>query len=463
MRAQHAEDVKAIQIEVNTHIHIKDGPALFLEEIRDALTFANPAYEEAQKYGRWTGSIPKALTVYQEGETGLYVPRGFGRRLLAMAERFGLGPAIQDNTRTMPEVDYTFKGKLRPFQERAVKDVLARPMGTLSAPTGSGKTVMALACIAERRQPSLVVVHTKELLTQWTERIQSFLGIPGEEIGVLGNGLKTVGNRITVGIVNSVYKVAHEIAPCIGHLIIDECHRTPSRTFTQAVSAFDARYLLGLSATPWRRDKLSRLIYWYVGDLVHEIKTETLQANGDILKAEVTWRETEFTTRLDASEEYSKVLSELTKDRARNELIAQDVAKEARTGCGVVLVLSDRREHVNTLADMLKTRSVPTVTLTGDMTTRTRAETLEAVRDGRARVLVATGQLIGEGFDFPSMSTLFMATPISFNGRVLQYMGRVLRQAPGKETAVVVDYVDRAVGVLRASAEARARIYEGGA
>jgi superfamily II DNA or RNA helicase len=226
------------------------------------------------------------------------------------------------------------------------------------------------------------------------------------------------------------------------------------------VTAFDARYLLGLSATPWRRDKLSRLIYWHLGDLAHKVETEALQENGDILRAEVLWRETAFTTDLDPREEYSAMLSELTKDQARNELIVSDVAREVESGSGTVLVLSDRKQHVSALAASLEARNVPTSTLAGDMPEKARVEALGAIKTGCARVLVATQQLVGEGIDLPVLSTLFLATPIRFDGRLIQSMGRVLRPAPGKDRAVVFDYEDVKVGPLRASARARQRVYK---
>jgi len=141
----------------------------------------------------------------------------------------------------------------------------SRDFGALSAPTGSGKTVVTLALIAKRRQPVLIVVHTRELQDQWMARIETFLGIPREEVGIIGGGKKRIGSKITVALVQSLYKVAGDICHHVGHLVVDECHRAPSRTFTEAVTAFDCHYMTGLSATPWRRDGLSRLIYWYLG------------------------------------------------------------------------------------------------------------------------------------------------------------------------------------------------------
>jgi superfamily II DNA or RNA helicase len=368
---------------------------------------------------------------------------------------------IIDSRSTLPPVAFNFQGTLKPFQEAAGKDIMARDFGTLSAPTGCGKTIMALAVIAERKQPTLIVVHTKELLNQWVDRIGAFLGIPREEIGIIGAGKKTLGEKITVALVQSLYKCAEEVAPHIGHLVVDECHRAPSRTFTEAVTGFDSRYMLGLSATPWRRDGLSRLIFWYVGDLAHEVSKPDLIETGDVLRADVITRETDFQTSFDPSEEYTRMLSELTQDPGRNVLIAKDVLREANNGDGICLVLSDRKAHCEELRDLIQNLrgGVLADILTGDVGAKERQEVVERLNNGQVKVLVATGQLIGEGFDCRELSTLFLATPIKFDGRVIQYLGRVLRPAPGKENAVVYDYVDAKVPVLMASAKSRARVY----
>lgn len=170
---------------------------------------------------------------------------------------------------------------------------------------------------------------------QWCDRIESFLGIPKDEIGLIGARKKTIGDRITIALIQSLYKCADEIKDHVGFLIVDEAHRAPSRTFSEAVAAFDSRFQLGLSATCFRRDGLSRLIFWYLGDVIHEIEKSDLLKSGDILPVGVVTRQTEFRTTFDPSTEYSKMLLELTLNMERNELIVQDVARETRKGKGV--------------------------------------------------------------------------------------------------------------------------------
>ncbi|MBW1926327.1 MAG: DEAD/DEAH box helicase family protein [Deltaproteobacteria bacterium] len=296
------------------------------------MTFANPKWLENNKRGYWNGRTPKLLKYYERTANGLLIPRGFIQQLIGIARAQGIRYRLEDRRRILPEADFSFRGELKPFQKTAVEDVLAHDFGTLSAPTGSGKTVIALYAIAARRQPTILIVHTKELLNQWIDRAETFLGISAKEVGIIGNGKHTIGDRITFATVQSLYKCANEIRDHIGFLVVDECHRAPSRTFTEATLSFDSKYMLGLSATPWRRDKLSRLIYWYIGDVVHEVNSEKLLKTRDILPIKVIARHTNFKTLLNPSEQYSKVLSELTQDATRNELIAQDVAREVQGG-----------------------------------------------------------------------------------------------------------------------------------
>jgi superfamily II DNA or RNA helicase len=260
--------------------------------------------------------------------------------------------------------------------------------------------------------------------------------------------------------VQTLYKCAEEVAEKIGFLLVDECHRCPSRTFTEAVSAFDSRYMLGLTATPWRRDNLADLIFWHLGHLHHRIDKKELIASGDVLPAEIIYRQTKFEPFHDPVQEYSKMLVELTCDDERNRLIADDVAREARRGRGVCLVLSDRKSHCETLRALLSFKhKVPSEILTGDLSRQDRRQTLESIRQGRYRVLVATGQLMGEGIDCGQLTTLFLTTPIRFSGRLIQYLGRVLRPLPGKDKARVYDYVDTRVPTLVTAARARQETY----
>jgi superfamily II DNA or RNA helicase len=450
-----------MKMEVTTQLVLNDIPTPFREEVKSNLTFQNPKYLDNEKHGRWNGNTPRLIKCYQETPgDGLALPRGFIWAVFKMAVQHSIRPIYhRDQRRTLPQVDFIFNGELRPFQKLAVSDMQLEDNGTLCAATGAGKTVMALALIAKRRQPTLIVVHTKELLNQWISRIGSFLGIPRDEIGVIGGGKKRIGEKVTVALVQSLYKSAAEVCKHFGHIVVDECHRVPSRTFTEAITAFDAKYMTGLSATPYRRDRLTRLIFLYVGRIMHEVDKGELIYNGDILQPEIITRETEFTTCLDASLEYSSVLKELTVDEDRNRLIVADVAQEARNGNCACIVLSDRKKHCNALQEAIRiTHGIEAEVLTGDTPEKQREEIVKKLNVGHLRVVIATGQLIGEGFDCKNLTTMFLATPVKFSGRILQYAGRILRPAPGKNKPRMYDYVDTDVPVLLASARSRQQV-----
>ena len=449
-------------ITIKNHLRLTAVPSRLRDLLVDRLQFPNPKYLENKRMGRWNRGVTRQLRYYHRlrGDA-LIIPRGYIRQLIDLCHRQAVRFTIDDQRRSLPPVDFCFSGTLQPFQQQAVDEMGGKEFGTLCSPTGSGKTVMALYLAAQRLQPTLLVVHTKDLAQQWVERIGYFLGSSAGQIGTIGGGKKQIGEKITVALVQSLYKCADEVAPKVGHLIVDECHRTPSRTFTEAVAEFDSRFMLGLSATPYRRDQLSRLIFWHLGDVHHRVDKVRLVESGNVLPAEVIFRETDFKPFYDPVNDYSKMLSELTADDERNRLIASDVAGETERQSGICLILSDRKKHCQTLHALLTYRhKVAAELLTGDLSIEQRQEAVQRIRRGDARVLVATGQLIGEGFDCRDLTTLFLATPVRFSGRVIQYLGRILRPAPGKAFARVFDYIDIHVQPLVNAANARKRVYK---
>ena len=449
-----------LKIELSNDLKLSDIPESLKSELIGKLTIPNPKWLENARMGRWNRNVPKLLRFFNRYKETLWIPRGYLRQLIIMCRHYKIPYQMEDHRRKLPSVDFSFQGELKPFQQGAVEKMLARDFGTLNSPTGSGKTVMGLFMIAHRQQPALVVVHTKDLAYQWIEQIKHFLGIPESQIGLIGSGKKKIGDAITVALVQSLYRCADVVSKRVGHIIVDECHRTPSRTFTDAVIEFDAIFMLGLSATPFRRDNLSNLIFWHLGDVHHSVDKSQLIEEGHILEAEIILRETDFEPYHDPVNSYSKMLLELTMNDERNHLIASDVVKEIQKGKGVSLVLSDRKRHCETLVSLLRYKHhVDADLLTGDLSNEKRQNVLRRVNTGAVPVVIATGQLVGEGFDCPNLTSLFLATPIRFSGRVLQYLGRVLRPATDKKSARVYDYVDIRVGVLQSAAKHRQKVY----
>lgn len=432
------------------------GIDLLLEkELKSRLTIDNPQYAAAKKYCRWVGKkLKPQLNYYDPVPAGLRFPRGFANQAVLLCRQFiGQDPLIIDRRRLLPEIDFQFSVALRPYQQEAVAAATKKSFGVIEAGTGSGKTVMALALIAARRQPTLVVVHTKELLYQWHERAIQFLGL---EPGLVGDG-KFVLGPLTIGIVNSVGKRIEELVPHFGHLIVDECHRVPANVFTEVVSKFDCHYLLGLSATAYRSDvEMTKLIYFFMGDRLHHVDQDELKLTGAILAPEVIRSVTSFGYRYRG--DYQALIKALVRHEGRNRQILNDVLQVAgEPDNGTILVVSDRISHCRFFADKLELKGVKVRLLHGQLAPEARQEIVEAVHAGAVEVLVATLQLISEGFDCPGLATLFLTTPISFEGRLLQVIGRIMRPAKNKR-ARVFDYIDGNVPTLLRSARARSLV-----
>ncbi|MCA1764739.1 MAG: DEAD/DEAH box helicase [Desulfobulbaceae bacterium] len=441
-----------ISLTVGADCLLENGPPHLVSEIKKELTVANPLYLDARKYGRWIGKKLKPfLYFYSETSRGLRFPRGFANQAVRLCrQRYGQeSPRLIDRRRSLAEIDFSFSGELRPYQLAAFTDTVKRDFGVIESGTGSGKTVIGLAVIAHRRQPTLILVHSKELLHQWAAQIELFLGC---EAGLIGDGHYRL-EPVTVAIVNSAQKRLADLPGRFGQICVDECHRVPASLFTEVVTAFDCRYALGLSATAFRRDGLTSLIHLYLGECLHRVAADDLHASGAVLKPELIQKPTDFTYGYRGN--YQNLLKALTTNAERNSLICRDIVAEARREKGTILVVSDRVAHCEALAGSITVLAseLKVAVLTGKMPSERRTALIDEVRKGEIEVLISTVQLIGEGFDCPGLRALFLTTPIKFSGRLLQVVGRILRPA-GDKKALVYDYADP-VPVLQSSARSR--------
>jgi len=426
-----------------------------------SLTMPNPTWVENHRMGRFNWKTPKELFFYEEfDKEGLLTPRGFLLDIVEYCEINNIKYQINNQTHIFKNIDIKFSGELHPFQKIAIKEMLSQNIGTLCAPTGSGKTVMGIYMICNRQQPTIIIVHTKELLYQWIERLKEFTDIKNHQIGMIGDSKLDEEKEVTIALIQTLRKYP-EIVNTYSHLIVDECHRCPSKIFTDVVTEFSGRYITGLSATPYRRDGLSKCIEWYCGSIMHEINPQELIQKGHITGIKSTIRETNFISTLeDPAAEYSKLLQELSLNKERNQMIVDDIIKVSNSG-ETCLVLSDRKIHCQKLANLITEKSnIPMTILTGDVSPEPRKQIVENVNNGKIKILIATGQLIGEGFDCKNLSALFLTLPIKFSGRIIQYLGRVLRPKKGKNKAIIYDYFDPAVKCLYGSMKNRKREYK---
>ncbi|MCI5192426.1 MAG: DEAD/DEAH box helicase [Candidatus Electrothrix sp. AU1_5] len=454
-----------VKLTVTSECLLSDAPEELRAIIREQLTVDNPKYLAAQRYSRWVGKqIKPKLFFYREEGNSLIFPRGFGNRAVLLCRGLlGVDPVLIDQRRKVAPVHYTFLGELRPYQQEAVQALTNHSFGVLEAGTGSGKTVMALKMIAKRRQPSIILVHSRELLEQWMERIATFLNIQAGQAG----GGRYDPRPVTVAIVNTARNRLDDLVPRFGQLIVDECHRVPATLFTEVVSGFDTFYMLGLSATAFRREVgMTRLIYSYMGDRIHSVAPEVLTETGAVVRPDLLQRETAFFAPY--SGEYPQLIKALTQDHKRNQQIVSDVVEIIQQGeegeqgnegnAGTVLLVSDRVAHCQELLHGLRQKNIIAEMLTGSISLTARAKIVQQVQKGEVQVLLSTLQLISEGFDCPDLSTLVLTTPIRFEGRLLQVVGRIMRPAEGKK-ALVIDYVDSKIEVLHRSGLARAEMF----
>lgn len=425
-------------------------PAPIRQIIKEKMTFINPAYTGAVEHGRFGAStnIPKYLTFFEETPNKITFLRGALKQVVEILREHDIKYELKDHRSEGERTDITFNGELRDYQEEAVDALMKCHFGVLEAATGSGKTVIALGVIAKRKANTLILVHTKELMYQWQERVKTFLGV---DTGLLGDGICEI-KPVTIGMVKTVKnKIDNNVdfASKFGQLVVDECHRTPSSTFMDIVTKFPSKYMLGLSATAYRRDGLTKLIYASLGRKVHTIDNVHLRNTGAVLRPNIITKTTQFDFTFRG--EYSKMLSAVASDVLRNKLIA-DTIKQLHSDNQVTLVTSDRVGHLKELSKLVG--SSKSAILHSKTPMSVRHEIVEKVNQGKIKILFATYQLIGEGFDCAGLATLHLATPFRYTGRLVQVAGRVLRPGENK-TATIVDYVDEKQGVLRSQAKER--------
>lgn len=419
------------------------------QDLMSRLTIVNPAYLDAQKYGRYLMKIEPQLYYYDKRASSMIIPRGCIKLVQGLCQKYGIVPEIIDQRTLQKEVSFPFSGDLRDYQKQAVEDILPDSQGVLEAGTGAGKTVIALAVVAARKQPTLILVHTIELLHQWRDRIQEFMGI---EAGQIGDKKKTI-HPLTVATVHSAKGILPDLNDKFGQLIVDEAHKTPSTTFSTCAKAFECKYMLGLTATPFRRDKLDKLIFWSIGEVIHKVDSQNLREQGSILKPEIICRETNF--EYNFQEDWQGLMKAIINDENRNMLIAHDIATQ---NGGVNLICSDRIDHLHNLEKLVHCDGK--AILTGSTKKKEREEISRRLKEGTIKNLFSTSQFIGEGIDYPELTNLFLVTPTRFDGKILQIVGRILRPMEGKPQPKVFDYMDVRQPVLNHQATQRMNTYK---
>ena len=441
-------------------------PALRNRLIRLA-AFQNPEFYKAQAMRFSTYDKPRIIACAEDHPKHIGLPRGCLDDLLQTLSGLNIKTVVRDQRNPGQPLTATFQGELRPEQIVAAQAMLAQDTGVLAATTAFGKTVVAAWLIAKRGVNTLVLVHRRQLQQQWIERLSTFLGMPVRVIGRIGGGRNKPTGLLDVGVTQSLVRsgVVDDLVGNYGHLIVDECHHLSAQSFEQVARQAKAKFVTGLSATVMRKDGHHPIIFMQCGPVRYRANSKERVA-AHPFKHTVMVRPTDFRPLRPANpnvrQQFHELYEELIADEERNQLICHDVIQTLREGRSP-LVLTERNEHLNSLTKQLAPEVRHLVVLRGGMRKKELdaiSARLAAIPADEARVILATGRYVGEGFDDARLDTLFLTLPVSWHGTIAQYVGRLHRLYDGKREVRVYDYADLNVPMLARMFDRRGRGYE---
>jgi len=455
---------KVILILSNLIFIEKDGlPSSLLNKIKRLAAFQNPEFYKKQKLRLSTALTPRIICCAEEFPRHLGIPLGLLDELTELFTQLGIKTEITDKSLSGTKIKVTFHGQLSPLQEEAVSKILPYNRGILVAPAGSGKTVAGISVIASRGVNTLILVNRRPLMEQWRNQLASFLEIDPKEIGQIGGGKDKRTGLLDIAMLQSLYKNTQvsDLVAEYGQVIVDEVHHLPAFTFEQVLRQAKARFVLGLTATPYRRDGHQPIIQMQCGPIRHEILQNDPNSRA-VLEHTLICRNTTFTlAQTEKEPTIQEIYSSLIVDETRNKLILNDILKSLEEGRSPIF-LTERREHLEYFSTQLFGVVKNTIVLKGGMgikQRRTIAEQIATIPENEKRILLATGRYIGEGFDDARLDTLFLALPVSWKGTLVQYAGRLHRLYAGKTDARIYDYVDSKIPMLGKMFQKRLRGY----
>ena len=404
--------------------------------------FQNPEFYKAQAMRMSVWDKPRVIGSAENYPQHIGLPRGCLDAVQELLRENGIRIELRDERCHGEPLDVGFVGTLRIDQETAVAAMLHQDTGVLCAPTAFGKTVAAAALIARRGVSTLVLVHRTELLKQWQQRLQTFLGVAKGVVGTIGGSKAKPTGKIDIAVMQSLSRQG-EVNPLVenyGQIVVDECHHVGAVSFDAILKRAKAQYVLGLTATPIRRDGQQPIIFMQCGPIRHTAaKPACAPHDLEVMPRSIH-------TRIDLPPEAAiqDVFRHLARDQSRTETIASDV-RNAYDQSRKVLVLTERTEHLDAIQAALFSTVPPPFILHGRLSRKQRAiltAELDALPPDVPRILLATGKLVGEGFDHPPLDTLVLAMPISWKGTLQQYAGRLHRDHASKTDVRIIDVVD---------------------
>lgn len=452
-----------ITITLANHVYfdLSEIPSTLAARLRRLASFSNPVFFKTQALRFSTHGIPRFISCARIEQGYLAIPRGCLDEALELLTENQIEVQLDDQRERGTKLKATKSlVKLRKNQQAAVRAMSKHDAGILHAPTAFGKTVTAIGMITKRKANTLILVHSRQLLDQWRERLKSLL--PDTDVGIIGGGKKKPTGVVDIAtyqsLINKKDNTVSEIVQDYGHVIVDECHHVSAPRFEMVLNEVRAKYVLGLTATPERQDGHQKIIFMAAGPIRHKVKSTTEEK----FEQKVVVHQLYDTPprQIIHSEERPKISDAyrwIMENDERTQRIINDVLTCLKQSKHPI-VLTERREHAETIHAMLLDKEIDSVVLKGAM----RASERKAVEEQlpTAQVVVATGKYVGEGFDLPRLDTLFLAMPIAWKGSLAQYAGRIHRESDGKDRVAIYDYVDCSLPMLQRMFHKREKSYK---
>lgn len=409
--------------------------------LKTHFTIANPLFFKLEKMAKPTWATPKHLFYYKETDKYIIIPLGGAQQIGHIINNTKIKDERFENPK---KIKINFKGELRDYQKKARDSFLDKTIGTLQATTGAGKTIIAISVICKRKQPTLFLVNTVELANQFKERLLQFTDVKKEDVGLIGSGKFEIKD-ISIGILQTITKLPDnkldQINSHFGQVFVDEVHIVPANTFYKALCKLKQKYRFGLTATPFRADGLTDVIFFTTGNIMH--KVEPKEAEEHLIIPEVEYVITDYTFPLFDSSEHAVMLSDMALDDKRNQLIInkyKEVGIEKQS-----VFISHRVEQLEQLKKFIPNSEI----LTSKVSKKKREKIIENLNNGKLKAVLTTYGLFSTGIDIKTLEVVYMCTPMRSARWVIQTAGRLKRKADGKHQAIVIDFVDKKIEMLR--------------
>ncbi|MCV9964922.1 DEAD/DEAH box helicase [Pararhizobium sp. BT-229] len=471
---------KTIKMTLGDQLYIERSalPTPAISQFARLGAFQNPAFYQAQGLGLWTEDIPRIIAVSEIFPKHVSLPRGCLDDAMSLARQYDAVVDFEDVRQdgiSLPD-DITFKGELYPRQVLALESLMAHDIGVLKAPPAFGKTVVSIAAIARRRRNTLIIVFTKIVFDQWRKRLKTFLNISPDRIGWIGGGKDRRTGIIDVVLIQTlsrnpaaradIISYVSDIVAEYGHIVVDEAHHIAAPTYEPIVRRAKAKFFLGASATPKRKDGRHPVLFMHLGPVRYQVDPKQMIAESGMAHI-YRQRKTKFRFSPDLAERIragdansQEILRALGENEDRNYMIFDDVLRAMDRGrCPIVL--TSRKDHLDNLYERFKPFAKNVVVLKGAMkaSEKRAAEELMSRPENEERLILATGAFLGEGFDDPRLDALFMTMPTVWEGTLEQYSGRLQRQYVGKSSVEITDYTDDEPSLVK-KAVARASVFK---